>query len=97
MNEQQPQQLQIKVEDAVLKGAYSNAMQVSHTREEFILDFFLTHPPAGILSARVITSPGHLKRIIAALEDNLKKYETQFGNVSPAEEPHSPIGFQPKS
>jgi len=33
----------------------------------------------------VILSPGHIKRVIAALEDNLRKYEEQFGPVRPAE------------
>ncbi len=41
MNGQQQQQIQIKVKDEDLKGAYSNLMQILHTKEEFILDFFL--------------------------------------------------------
>ena len=89
----QPQQLPLRADDATLKGVYSNAMQISHTREEFVMDFMLVHPPAGLLSARVITSPGHLKRIIAALEENLKRYEAQFGVVKPSEEPAQRIGF----
>ena len=89
----QPQQLPLRADDATLKGVYSNAMQISHTREEFVMDFMLVHPPAGLLSARVITSPGHLKRIIAALEENLKRYESQFGVVKPSEEPAQRIGF----
>ena len=37
---QQPNQpqLQIKVRDEELKGAYSNLMQILHTKEEFVLD-----------------------------------------------------------
>jgi hypothetical protein len=31
--------------------------------------------------ARVVVTPGHLKRIIAALTDNLEKYEANFGDV----------------
>jgi len=30
---------------------------------------------------RVVVTPGHLKRIIGALEDNLKRYEANFGDV----------------
>jgi len=34
------QQIQIKAKDEDLKGSYSNLMQILHTKEEFILDFF---------------------------------------------------------
>jgi len=81
------QNINIKVGDEELKGRYANLMQVSHSREEFCLDFFLVHPPVGQLIARVITSPGHAKRILAALADNIKKYEIGFGKIEEAEEP----------
>lgn len=96
MNENQPQQnVNIKITDDQLKGAYANMMMVQHTQEEFILDFLNIVPPAGIVTARVVTSPGHLKRIIAALAENLKKYEQQFGAVKEAPAPVSQeIGFK---
>ncbi len=75
------QNVNIKVEDAVLKGAYSNMMFASHTKEEFIMDFMSVFGRQGVQVAKIITSPGHFKRIVAALTDNLKKYEKQFGEV----------------
>jgi hypothetical protein len=84
----QPQQINIKITDEVMEGRYANMMRVSHTKEEFILDFANVVPPQGIMTARVITSPGHLKRIIKALQDNLEKYEQSFGKVNEAEPPH---------
>ena len=91
----QQQNINIKISDDTLKGAYANMMMVAHTQEEFILDFMNVVPPTGIVSARIITSPGHLKRIIAALSDNLKKYESQFGTVKEASAPTSQeIGFR---
>jgi len=92
-NQPQKQKIQIKVSDEVLKGSYANAMIVNHTQEEFILDFLNVFPPNGIVNARVITSPGHFKRIISALQENLKKYEDKFGKVKTAEEPEKNIGF----
>jgi hypothetical protein len=85
-------QMGIKIPDEVLKGIYSNMMQVFHTKEEFVLDFMSGFPPQGIVSARVIVGPSHLKRITAALADNLKKYEERFGtiNVEPGTEPAAP-------
>lgn len=88
------QQLQIKASDNDLRGTYSNAMQVSHTQEEFILDFFMLTQPYGILASRIVMSPGHVKRMMAALQENLKRYEDQFGSVQAADAPNQNIGFQ---
>lgn len=98
-NQNQPQgqqkQMQIKISDEILKGVYANAMQVAHTKEEFVLDFLnlSPHMGAGIVSSRVIMSPGHLKRVIAALTENLKKYEEKFGKIEEAAAPEE-IGFK---
>lgn len=71
----------IKMPDEVLRGVYANQMIVQHTREEFVLDFANIFPPGGVVTARVVVSPGHLKRMIGALAENLRKYEAQFGPV----------------
>jgi hypothetical protein len=67
-------------------GVYSNNMFVTHTKEEFILDFLMVVPPAGAVTARVIVSPGHMKRILEALQDNISKYEKTFGPIQAIEE-----------
>jgi len=96
MNGQQggQQRVDIKANDETMKGRYANMMQVAHTKEEFALDFMLVTPPAGQLVSRVITSPGHAKRILKALEENLANYEKQFGAIETAEGPSGHIGFQ---
>jgi len=97
MSQQQPpqeQQMQVKMPDEMLKGIYANMVQVGHTHEEFILDFMNLFPPAGIVSARVIVSPGHMKRIVSALQDNIKKFEEQFGNIKSSPAPEQSIGFR---
>jgi len=93
-NANQPVQQEIKISDNFAGGEYANAMQVSHNKEEFLLSYFNIIPPAGRVVAKLITSPGHIKRMIVALQDNLKKYEGQFGPVEQAESPKSEIGFQ---
>lgn len=90
----EPQQIKIKAKNEELKGVYSNLMQIFHTKEEFVLDFFLVSPPGGILVSRVIMSPGHLKRMIKALEENLSKYEEKFGKIEEARVPEAPLGFK---
>lgn len=79
--------INIKAQDQVLRGQYANMMQVSHAKEEFILDFMLAFPPQGELVSRLIVSPAHMKRIVNALMDNVHKYEQQFGSIEEAGEP----------
>jgi len=88
----QPQQ-QIQIKDGFAGGEYANGMQVSHTKEEFLLTFLNIVPPSGRVAGKIITSPGHVKRMITALSDNLKKYEEKFGAVEEAESPKNKIGF----
>lgn len=90
----QSTQIQIKATDEKLRGEYSNMMQILHTKEEFVLDFLNIFPPTGTLNARIILSPGHLKRMQKAIEENLQKYETQFGKIEASAAPKSSIGFQ---
>ena len=85
------QEIPIKIPDDVLSGVYSNQMMVRHTREEFVLDFANLFPPQGVVTARVIVSPGHLKRMIRALSDNLSRYEANFGQVMEAKPPQDGI------
>lgn len=75
------QELQIQVPPDVQRGVYANQMIVAHTQEEFVLDYILATPPAGIVNARVIVSPTHAKRIAAVLLDNITKYEARFGEI----------------
>lgn len=73
-------------------------MQVSHTKDEFMMMFMNIAGPSGRVVGKIITSPGHLKRIAAALQDNIKKYEDQHGQIKEADAPEkSGLGFQPKA
>ena len=79
--------LPIQMPDDVLPGKYANQMMVAHTREEFVLDFINLFPPGGVVTSRVIVSPGHLKRMIRAMRENLDRYEAVHGPVIEAEAP----------
>lgn len=93
-NNPQPQQIEIKATDEKLAGEYANMMQVSHTKEEFILDFMNIVPPFGQLVSRVIMSPAHAKRVMQALEQNIKNYESQFNQIDVAEDAKHQFGFK---
>jgi hypothetical protein len=90
------QEVKISFPENLRGGVYSNNMVVTHTREEFILDFMMITPPIGSVTARVVISPGHTKRMLSALKANLDKYEAKFGKVTEAPEPPKPrMGFHP--
>ncbi len=96
-NKQNQKQIQIKAQDEILKGVYANAVQITHNQEEFVLDFMNIYPwqGLGLLTGRVIVSPAHMKRMVRALEDNLKKYEDQYGKISDSAEGFDrSIGFK---
>ena len=71
--------------EEVAKGFYANAMLNNHTKEEFVMDFMSIFGQNGTVGSRVIMSPGHFKRMIRAMEGNLKKYEETYGKIEEAE------------
>ncbi|HVS02668.1 MAG TPA: DUF3467 domain-containing protein [Thermoanaerobaculia bacterium] len=89
MAEQRPRQqgVNVKISDEELKGRYCNLLRVVHTREEFLLDFINLVSPQGVVTARIVTSPGHMKRIVRALAANLSRYEEAHGVIEEAPEP----------
>jgi hypothetical protein len=91
-NQNQPQE--IKIADNIPGAEYANAAQISHNKDEFQLFFFNIVGQTGRVVSKVITNPGHYKRMIAAMAENLKKYEEQFGEVKEAAELDKEIGFK---
>lgn len=88
-------QIQVEAENQTLKGVYANNVVVAHSKEEFVMDFMLIHPPKGILSSRTIVSPGHFKRMVRAMQENLKKYEDSFGAIEETKGPiNQEFGFK---
>ena len=81
--------LEIKVDEPVALGQYSNLAAIRHSREEFIFDFAFLFPdgPLGKLVSRVILSPAHAKRFLEALQANIKRYEDAYGTIIPADLP----------
>jgi hypothetical protein len=88
-------QIQIDVDEATAQGAYSNLVLINHNENEFVLDFAYMQPsaPRARVRSRVISSPRHTKRLLRALEHNLRRYEERFGKI---EEPEPmPSGMPP--
>ena len=91
------QQAQIKADEKELLGQYSNLVVVHHNAEEFTLNFIYMFPTAaqGKLVASMILNPRHAKRLMRALQENVSRYEAQFGTLPDVPGPDSDpkVGF----
>lgn len=88
------QRLEIVMDDETAQGSYVNLAMVNHTGDEFTLDFIYVPPnsPKAKLRARLISSPPHTKRLLMALQENMRRYEERFGviDVGKSLEPTDP-------
>ena len=66
-----------------LDAIYANFALITHSASEIIIDFarVLPNTPQAKVYARIVTTPLHAKLLLRALNDNLAKYEEQFGEV----------------
>lgn len=85
----QQAQINIKLTEEMAEGIYSNLAIITHSNQEFILDFIQVMP--GVTEAkvksRIILTPQHAKRLTRALSDNVKKFEQLHGDIQEFEPP----------
>lgn len=94
----QGQQFQIDLPQEVAGGVYSNFAIISHSSSEFVLDFAALVPgvPKAGVRSRVLMAPEHAKRLLAALQDNILRYEKEFGKIHiPDQQPRTIAPFGP--
>lgn len=89
------QQLQIALDEDTAMGKFANLGFISHSPEEFVIDFIFRPPgsPKAKVISRVLMTPGHAKRLLGALKENVEKYEKRFGKIKSTDVPTKPIGF----
>jgi hypothetical protein len=57
------------------------------------MDFIMVHGGMGTFTSRVIMNPGHMKRAVRALQENLKTYENKIGEIQEAPMHKGRLGF----
>ena len=84
---QDPNNININLNEVVAAGAYCNLALVNHSPSEFVLDFIQLMPGVNQANvrSRIIMAPLHAKRILAALQQNIANYEQQFGEIKEVE------------
>ena len=98
-NENQNQgQFQIDLPQEVAQGEYANLAIITHSSSDFVLDFARILPgvPKAQVRSRVILAPEHAKRLLQALQENIVRYEQEFGKIQiPNQGPRTIAPFTP--
>src|SRR5438132_13845698 len=83
MQEQQPQQIRIVLDDNVAQGEYINFANIIHSPSEFVVDLGRIVPgrPDVKIYSRAIMTPLHAKQLVEALAHNISLYEQKFGEI----------------
>lgn len=79
----------IEIDEVISRGVYSNMGLIFYRDTEFIIDNLLVQPSSQNTKvvSRVIMSPLHAKRLLAALAFNISKYESIFGIITDSNPP----------
>ena len=88
--------LQLELPQDVAQGQYANFAIITHSSSDFIIDFARVLPglPKAQVKSRVILAPEHAKRLLGALQENIMRYEKQFGPILiPNQEPRTIAPF----
>lgn len=98
MVENKQGQLNIELDEEIAQGIYSNLAVITHSNAEFVLDFIRIMPgtPKAKVKSRIVLTPEHAKRLLAALAENVKKFEAAHGpikNLSGQSAPGFPMNF----
>lgn len=98
MKQQQPR-LNIELNEKEAEGIYSNLALITHSPSEVIIDFARIMPGTqkGKVFSRIIMTPQHAKMLQKTLDDNLKKFEKQFGEIKLHGQQPKNIGFAASS
>jgi len=86
----------IELPAEIAQGVYCNLAIIAHSNAEFVLDFIqmLPNTPKAEVRSRIIMTPFHAKRLLAALRDNIQRFEQSNGEIRFKENgPSFPSGF----
>ncbi len=89
-------QFQVELPADVAQGDYANFAIITHSSSDFVLDFARVLPgvPKAQVKSRVILAPEHAKRLLMALQENIVRYEREFGPIKiPNQEPRTIAPF----
>ena len=85
--------IELDLDKEVAQGQYSNLAVITHSVSEFILDFAEMLPglPKPKVVSRIILTPENAKRLLLSLQENVGRYESNFGPIQTVG-PKGPVG-----
>ena len=86
MNEKNDQrEIKIELTPEMASGKYANLAIITHSVNEIFMDFISVVPnaPQARVQSRIIMTPENAKTLLMALQDNIRKYEANFGTIKP--------------
>lgn len=95
-NNEQGGKFQIELPAEIAQGEYANLAIITHSSSDFVVDFarLLPSVPKAQVRSRVILAPEHAKRLLLALQENIVRYEREFGPIKlPNQEPRTIAPF----
>ena len=87
--EEEENQINIELSEEMAEGVYANLAMIAHSNSEFVIDFIRLMPgvPKAKVKSRLILTPEHAQRLLMALQDNIRKYELNFGEIRQSNDP----------
>ncbi|PIF33255.1 uncharacterized protein DUF3467 [Flavobacterium sp. 9] len=94
---QQPEQINIELDETIAEGIYSNLAIINHSSSEFVLDFVSIMPgiPKAKVKSRIVLTPQHAKRLLKAIGENIHRFEAAHGEIKETEQAPIPLNFGP--
>jgi len=89
--------INIELDEKVAGGTYSNLAIINHSVSEFVIDFVSIMPgsPKNKVKSRIIITPQHAKKLAKALNDNISRFEDNFGSIKDYDNPKFQLNFGP--
>ena len=90
-------QLNIEIDEKMADGTYANLAIINHSVSEFVVDFINVMPgaPKSKVKSRIILTPQHAKRLAKALAENVKRFESNHGEIKDYDQPPLPLNYGP--
>lgn len=95
--EENQTKINIEIDEKIADGTYANLAIINHSVSEFVVDFINVMPgaPKSKVKSRIILTPQHAKRLAKALAENVKRFESNHGEIKDYDQPPVPLNFGP--
>ena len=97
MSKEKNRKINIEIDEKTSDGIYSNLAIINHSASEFVIDFISIMPGSvkNKVKSRIIITPQHAKKLRKALNDNIDRFEQNFGSIKDHENPKFQLNFGP--